>query len=125
LLPQDLYASAIGTCILQLQEIPMRPNEYDGAIYLWDVKECVKEEGIRAALHEFGTIVSCELGTPAVVRFEKHDSAIAAKRATSRLAEICAGVDTLYNERSYGGREGVEGLDNDDGRGWVCGAALA
>ena len=103
----------------------MRPNEYDGAICLWDVKECVKEEGIRAALHEFGTIVSCELGTPAVVRFEKHDSAIAAKRATSRLAEICAGVDTLYNERSYGGREGVEGLDDDDGRGWVCGAAPA
>jgi len=121
---QDLYASAIGTCILQLQEIPLRPKEYDGAICLWDLKEGVDESAIRMALQEFGAIASCELGVLVVVRFDEHASAVAAKRATSRLTALCAGVDTLYNERSYGGRKNEEGLDDDNGRGWVRGAAL-
>ena len=120
---QDLYASAIGTCILQLQEIPLRPKEYDGAICLWDLKEGVGESAIRTALQEFGAIASCELGVLVVVRFESHESALAAKRATSRLSGLCAHVDTLYNERSYGGRKGQEGFEDDDGRGWVRDAA--
>ena len=71
----------------------------------------------------FGDVVSYEAGagqTPAVVRFSTHDAALAAKRAASTLTSLCAGIDTLYNERSYDGRHGAEGLDNDHGRGWCA-----
>ena len=33
---------------------------------------------------------------------------------------ICAGIDTWYNERSYNGRKGEEGLEDDDGHGWCA-----
>ena len=108
--------------MLQLEEIPLRPKAFDGALCLWGVKEDADEAAICMALREFGTISSCELGdrAPVVVRFHEHDSALAAKRAASRLGNFCAGVDTLYNERSYGGRKGMQGLEDDEGRGWCC-----
>ena len=34
----DLYASAIGTTVLQIKEIPDRPAEYDGALALFGVE---------------------------------------------------------------------------------------
>ena len=55
---------------------------------------------------------------PAIVRFSTHHAAITAKRAAP--LSICGGVDTLYNERSYDGRKGEEGLEDDEGRGWCC-----
>ena len=36
------------------------------------------------------------------------------------LTGLCAGADTLYNERSYDGRQGGEGFDDDNGRGWYA-----
>ena len=43
----DLYASAIGTTVLQLKEIPSRPKEYDGALCLFDLAAGVDEAAPR------------------------------------------------------------------------------
>ena len=99
----DLYASAVGTMVLQIKEIPPRPTENDGHLCLFDLAEGVDAAKINAALATFGTIESCNVGSPTVVRFASHASALAAKRAAP-IAGVCAGADTLYNERSYDGR---------------------
>ena len=123
----DVYASAVGTTVLQMKEIPPRPREFDGALCLYGLKPGVQEASIRDVLGRFGEIASCELDkSPAVVRFTTHDAALAAKRGASAwTAQLCEGVDTLYNERSYDGRHGDDdGRDDDDGRGW-CAAHMA
>ena len=114
----DLYASAIGTTVLQIREIPVRPALFDGALCLFELAEGVDEPKIRAALESFGTIQDCAIGgwPSAIVRFSTHEAAVAAKRAAP--LSICAGVDTLYNERSYDGRKGDPDRDDDEGRGW-------
>ena len=115
----DLYASAVGTMVLQIKEIPPRPTENDGRLCLFDLAEGVDAAKINAALATFGTIESCNVGSPTVVRFASHASALAAKRAAP-IAGVCAGADTLYNERSYDGRKDEAGRDDDAGRGWCC-----
>ena len=114
----DLYASAIGTTVLQITEIPVRPAEFDGALCLFDLAEGVDESSITAALEKFGPIRDCEIGgwPSAIVRFSTHEAALAAKRAAP--LSICAEVGTLYNDRSYAGRKGEAGRDDDEGRGW-------
>jgi len=117
----SLYASAIGTTVLQLKELPPRPREYDGKLCLFDVAPGVDGAAIKAALVPYGDIVSCMLGKtarPATVCFATHAAAQAAKRAAAQLVHIAGGVDTLFNERSYDGRHGEAGLDDDEGRGW-------
>ena len=106
--------------MLQLKQIPERPPEFDGALCLFDLKDGVDESSITKALEGFGTINSIELGgwPPAVVRFSTHEAAIQAKRAPP--LSVCGGADTLYNERSYDGRKGEEGRDDDEGRGWYA-----
>ena len=114
-------ASAIGTTVLQIKDIPSRPSKFDGAICLFGLVEGVKEHDVREQLNEFGSIQSYEAGagaTPTIVRFSTHDAAVAAKRAASLLTSLCGGIDTVYNERSYDGRHGDAGFDADDGRGW-------
>ena len=112
----DVYASAVGTTVLQLKEIPSCPQEFEGALCLFGLK--TDEETIRAAFAAFGEIISCSLASwPAVVRFAAHESALAVKKAGS-WPLLCDGVDTLYNERSYNGRHGAEGFEDDEGRGW-------
>jgi hypothetical protein len=118
----DLYASAIGTTVLQLKEIPARPSEYDGRICLFDLEEGVGEADVREALERFehlGPIASVDMNaSPVEVRFATQDAARAARRAAAALAHIAGGVDTKFNERSYDGRKGEVGRDDDDGRGW-------
>jgi len=117
----SLYGSAIGTTVLQLKELPPRPREYDGKLCLFNVAPGVDEAAIKAALVPYGDIVSCTLGKTArraIVCFATHAAAQAAKRAAAQLVHIGGGVDTLFNERSYDGRHGEAGLDDDEGRGW-------
>eukprot|EP00966_Prymnesium_polylepis_P075097 1741880-Prymnesium_polylepis.1 len=114
----DLYASAVGTTVLQIKEIPMRPTEYDSVLCLFGVLEGVDAAKIRAALERFGAIEGIDVSaSPVIVRFSTHDAARAARRAAAELVHICAGVDTLYNERSYDGRKGEDCLEDDEGRG--------
>ena len=98
-----MYASAIGTTVLQLKEIPPRPAEYDGALCLFNLNEGVNEAAIRVALEPFGEIVAGSIkigGWPSVkLCFTTHEAALNAKQALEKLKAICGGVDTLYNER--------------------------
>ena len=118
----DLYASAIGTTVLQLKELPKRPPAFNGVICLYDVAEGVGEKAVREALERFehlGAIESVDMGASlATVRFATHEAALAARRAAPELAHIAGGVDTSYNERSYDGRTGEAAREDDDGRGW-------
>ena len=51
-------ASAIGTTVLQIKEIPSRPSEFDGAICLFNVAQGIDERKVREQLKKFGDIVS-------------------------------------------------------------------
>jgi hypothetical protein len=79
----------------------------------------VGEASLRTALERFGEIVNVDPSeSPALVRFSTHEAARAAARGASELNLIAGGIATLYNERSYDGRRGEAGRDDDDGRGW-------
>ena len=111
----DLYASAIGTTVLQIKEIGPCPPEYHGALCLFLLRDeggvrDVDEATLRAKLKRHGRITRVELTGPlrdhhgaVIVRFATHEAALAAKRA-GVIAGVCAGVDTLYNERPYNDR---------------------
>ena len=115
----DLYASAIGTTVLQLKEIPPRPKEFDGECCLFGLKG--GEPEIQAALSKFGNITSCKIGPRmTIVRFDTHEAAREARRAAPQLTSLCDAIDTHFNERSYDGRKGETGRDDDFGRGWCC-----
>ena len=97
----QLYASILATTVLQIEEIPPRPAEFDGVVCLFKLSSNVDESAVRAALIGFGTIESCDLSrSPAIVRFTSHDSALAAKDAGAPPG-LCEGLDTLYNETPY------------------------
>ena len=97
----QLYASILATTVLQIEEIPPRPAEFDGVVCLFELKSNADESVVRAALIRFGTIESCDLSrSPAIVRFALHESAVAAKNAGAP-PDLCAGLDTLYNETPY------------------------
>jgi Ran GTPase-activating protein (RanGAP) involved in mRNA processing and transport len=97
----DVYASAVGTTVLQSREIPRRPKAFDGALCLFGLKHTTGEAAVRKTLGCFGTIIAFEpTRNPPVVRFTSHEAALAAKRA-GPWPELCDGVDTLYNERPY------------------------
>lgn len=119
----DLYASAVGTTVLQIKEISPRPPDFDGVLCLFGLKPGVDEAAVRQALAgDLGTeFKSCDLTFESeygVVRFASHAAALQAKAAYS-FSELCEGVDTRYNERSYDGRvDGEDGRDGDEGRGW-------
>ena len=125
----DLYASAVGTTVLQLKEIPKRPQMYDGAIALLGVAADVineprrLESDIRTAFNSKGTIVKIEIksnGSPVVVQFATHNEALAVIKAGA-ISGLCNGICMLYNERSYDGREDEkDGREDDTGRGWCC-----
>ena len=97
----QLYASILATTVLQIEEIPPRPAEFDGVVCLFKLSANVDENMVRAALIRFGTIESCDLShSPPIVRFASHESAVAAKNAGS-WPGLCEGLDTLYNETPY------------------------
>jgi hypothetical protein len=97
----QLYASILATTVLQIEEIPPRPAEFDGVVCLFKLSANVDESVVRAALIGFGTIESCDLShSPPIVRFASHLSAIKAKNAGAPPS-LCEGLDTLYNETPY------------------------
>jgi hypothetical protein len=97
----QLYASILATTVLQIEEIPPRPAEFDGVVCLFELSSNADESVVRAALIRFGTIESCDLSrSPPIVRFASHASAVVAKEAGA-LPGLCEGLDTLYNETSY------------------------
>ena len=100
----DLYASAIGTTVLQLKEIPQRPEDFDGKVVLFGVRGGASD--IEAALCEFGEIVrdSCEVGDVTIVRFATHAAAVEASQASASELGLGKYFTMHYNEREYDGR---------------------
>ena len=108
--------------MLQIKEIPPRPADFDGALCLFGLGD-VDDLAVRAALGGYGEITSCELNhSPPLVRFATHDAALAVRSrvadavagcnteedaviaVSAALGLLCAGADTLYNERLYDDR---------------------
>jgi hypothetical protein len=97
----QLYASILATTVLQIEEIPPRPAEFDGVVCLFKLSANVDENKVRTSLVGFGTIESCDLKrTPPIVRFASHLSAVKAKEVGA-CPGLCEGLDTLYNETPY------------------------
>ena len=110
-------ASAIGTTVLQIKEIPERPANFSGAVCLFHLH--AGEGETRKRLEKYGEIININAGagsTPTIVHFSTHEAALTAKRAASDLESLCGYVDMLYNERSYDGRKDEDGLEDDTGR---------
>ena len=111
----QVYASAVGTTVLQIKEIPLRPKEFDGVLCLFGPKAHADERMVRDTFgSRFGEIVDViDRRLPPVerdeiaVRFPTHQAALDAI-AAGVPQELCNGLDTLYNERPY------------DGRGWYA-----
>ena len=97
----DLYASAVGTTVLQHKEIPPRPSEFNGVLRLGDLAARNDERAIRAALRRFGEVVGCVLedNRRALVYFAEHAAAAAAVAAGP--TELCGWLALEYNERPY------------------------
>ena len=110
----DLYASAVGTTVLQLKEIPPRPSDYDGILCLGELAESANELRIRTVLEaRFGTILHCELSVHPGARVTFADHGAAVRAAASPIEEICAFAFVAWNDRAY------DEIDEDgDGRGW-------
>lgn len=101
----DLYASPIGTTVLQLKETPPRPQKFDGALCLFGLAEGVDEAAIRKALHGMGEITNVSLGgTLPILRFKTHGEAVKAASLVASNLTICAAMSTQYNERPYDDR---------------------
>ena len=117
----DVYASAVGTTVLQVKEIPPRPKDHDGALCLFGLVGGADEAAIRAALVRFGEIETVELKSKtAIVWFTSHAAAVEAKQVPPPNW-LCEALDLLYNERSYDGRsKGDGGRSDDGGRGWCA-----
>lgn len=94
----DMYASAIGTTVLQLKEVPKRPAAFDGQLALYELNDGVDEQQIRASFG--GEITKVEVtGWPsAIVHFASHEAATAAASAGT---SVCKGQAMLYNELPY------------------------
>ena len=105
----DLYASAVGTTVLQLKEIPARPVEFDGWLRLGCVNYGMTAEAVCAALSRCGNVGQClELGPGSFrMRFECHQQAEAAL-ATWQTLSSTLGTKSYcfieYNGRPYDDR---------------------
>ena len=111
----DLYASAVGTTVLQLKEISPRPRDYHGTLCLGELAEGANEQRVRSVLEErFGAITNCELGVHpgARVTFADHEAAVRAA-AAAETTELCAFAFIAWNDRAY------DEIDaGGEGRGW-------
>ena len=99
-------ASAVGTTVLQLKEIPRRPPRFDGALYLGGTHQDIKEALLRERFCQYGTIKSCTLqGNSALVQFDTHEDALSALSAetdgNALSHELGQFLTVQYNERSY------------------------
>ena len=115
----DAYASIIGTCVLQLKEIPPRPAELDGIVYVCNLRatstsiapsasddRAMVETAFRDASQRVGAIElypgenSHGNNGRAELCFATHDAAVAAV-ASAQFASDGAFACLAYNELEY------------------------
>ena len=107
----QLYASAVGTTVLQIKEIPLRPADFDGKLCLFAPAKGVDEGKIRTAFGGFGEIVAVVDRRPQrdeiAVHFTSHQAVLDAIKQGA-VSGICSGIGALYTDRAY------------DERGWYA-----
>lgn len=93
------YASAVGTTVLQLTEVPEPPATFDGVIAIFGPTAGLDEKQIRATLETVGRIdkVETRSSPPWVVSFAMHADAVKAIERFAR-SDLWENLDTLYNE---------------------------
>ena len=105
----DLYASPVGTTVLQIKEMPPRPAEYDGLLCI-EGAQCESGEELIVELQQFGVIESYSAGTNAEyrVKFKVHRDA---ERAAAEAPKLGVCKKAFIAFRDY---------DAYDDRGWCC-----
>jgi hypothetical protein len=111
----DLYASAVGTTVLQSREIPPRPVSLTGVVQLRHVggrhTAGANEQSVWRILTElgYGDVQRVSVrGSDAIVHFGSHNDAV--RLATGRtpsgeaLTRLCSAASLVYNERPYESR---------------------
>jgi len=86
----DLYASPLGTCILQLHEIPPRPSDLEGGVLVCGLPRETNEATVTKAFSSYGDIVEynvLERTGDVRLRFASHESA--ARAAAEYPANEC------------------------------------
>jgi hypothetical protein len=107
----QLYASAVGTTVLQIKEIPRRPAEFDGWLCLFGVALTIDmasvESAVRSTLSRFGAIVAfvdrrlSPLERKEIaVRFASHEAVIEAVMEAP-VSDVWKGLGALYTDRPY------------------------
>lgn len=95
-----MYASAVGTTVLVLKDIPQRPPQFDGSICIGKPDKAVDSTLLHQVFGTFGTIINYDLSRePATLRFTMHDAAIRAAEANAPA--LCEWIAIEYNERDY------------------------
>ena len=109
----DLYASAIGTTVLQLKEIPPCPPAYVGALYVGMLDPGIDKAQLQTMMSAFGPIAEggCsllpkylnkgELVSNGIVRFQSHLNAKQAVKADASQFGPKAFFTLHYNELNY------------------------
>ena len=100
----DVYASPLGTAVLQIKDIPMRPKALDGCIAVCQLDANTPDQAIEDYLSTFGRVCNYahdECEPDASARYERHASARAAADSDHRPLGESSFVCLAYNERPY------------------------
>jgi len=104
-----VYASPLGTSVLQLRRVPPRPTQFDGCVLACELPPQSGAAQVRAALARFGPIEGIELdkeggaASEATARFSSHEDARDAAAFDGYTDTLGAGafVCLAYNDRPY------------------------
>ena len=104
-----LYASAIGTTVLQLKKIPPCPVDFVGVVYVGMVYPAVDLPLLQQTMSGFGALAEggCSLHAQderrryAIVRFKCHESAERAIKADASTLGVGEFLTLYYNELEY------------------------
>jgi hypothetical protein len=102
----DLYASAIGTTILQLKEIPPCPLEFKGALYVGMVAVGVDEAKLKDVLSDFGPLAEggCSLHAQPELRREGGAAQLAGAPQGANSSCVACGKTLSAHESEWAAR---------------------
>ena len=105
--------------VLQIKDIPPRPECFDGLLCLGGVPVGTDEAKIKQALEGFGTIESCvaneQSSLPYRVKFKLHAAAEQVIADAPKVEGLYEYVFVGYNSRPY---DDLDSTPSGEGRGW-------
>ena len=108
----DLYASPMGTCVLQNTTVPVRPTEEYGRVFVCGLASPDgAKEAIESMLSRFGAVVAFKrveservrlaAGADFEVRFESHQCAVDAVRASQIAGDTHFDRTAVVQQRGW------------------------